>query len=324
MRMLGTFVFASLGSVLALLVGDGIASDHRDAPILQVDTRADLADFYAFQSPADASRTVFIVTTNPAAGILSPDTFSAGVTYNVEVYNDDDFKPDVLFTVKFDKPKNGGQNVKLKSKGGSDLFQARGPVGGDLDLGNGGKFTSGLFDDPFFFDLVGFKTGHLQAAGGKDFFAGTNVSAFVIEVPTVALTRLPRTIIATRARAKKGAVDTIGRPLVSTFFISDPQARNVFNATPLAKQDAFLPVLTQTLASHYSATDAAALADFFIPDVLPIDTAQPSGYFNGRKLEDDVVDVMLAELLQEPAASDGVDANDAAFRGSFPYLALPH
>jgi len=299
------------------------ASDHRDAPIISLDTRADLADLYVFRAPADPSRMVFIVTMNHAAGIVSPDTFTPGIAYNVEIYNDDDFKPDVLFTVKFGKPENGLQGLKIKSKGGRDVFQAAGLVGAELDLGSGGRFRSGLFDDPFFFDAVGFHNGTL-APTGRDFYAGTNVNAFVIEVPTAALLRLPQTIIATRAFAKKGASDAVGRPLVSRFFLGEAHIRDLFNKAKLAKQDVFLASIAATLAPHYDPTQAALVADFLIPDVLPVDTAQPTGFFNGRKLDDDVADAMLGQLTNGAITSDGVPANDRSFTTVFPYLAAPH
>ncbi|MGI5242874.1 DUF4331 domain-containing protein [Dactylosporangium sp. CA-139066] len=72
-------------------------------------------------------------------------------------------------------------------------------------------------------------------------------------------------------------------------------------------------------------------------------TAQPSrlgvlggdlqGFPNGRRLTDDVVDISLqavegaaqtGKLVDALAAGDKVDANDNAFSGEFPYLALPN
>src|SRR5439155_373384 len=56
-------------------------------------------------------------------------------------------------------------------------------------------------------------------------------------------------------------------------------------------------------------------------------------YFNGRRLQDDIIDVSLRVVERvllphhDPAAEalgDGVNANDVPFRGTFPYLALPH
>ena len=54
-----------------------------------------------------------------------------------------------------------------------------------------------------------------------------------------------------------------------------------------------------------------------------------SGFPNGRRLSDDVIDIALqvveGELIGNPNdLGDGVDENDVAFRDSFPYVALPH
>lgn len=54
-----------------------------------------------------------------------------------------------------------------------------------------------------------------------------------------------------------------------------------------------------------------------------------NGFPNGRRLADDVLDIGLqvvaGELVGMPNdLGDGVDANDAAFTSTFPYVALPH
>ena len=54
-----------------------------------------------------------------------------------------------------------------------------------------------------------------------------------------------------------------------------------------------------------------------------------NGYPNGRRLQDDVVDISLqvvaGELKGKPNnLGDGVDGNDSAYSTSFPYLGLPH
>mgnify|MGYP006164518407 FL=1 len=52
---------------------------------------------------------------------------------------------------------------------------------------DGVRVRAGLFDDPFFFDLQGFRdttrTGTLMFNNRRDFFAGQNLTAVVIEVP---------------------------------------------------------------------------------------------------------------------------------------------
>jgi hypothetical protein len=54
-----------------------------------------------------------------------------------------------------------------------------------------------------------------------------------------------------------------------------------------------------------------------------------AGFPNGRRLADDIIDIALqvveGELVGNPNdLGDGVGANDEAFRGAFPYVALPH
>ena len=58
----------------------------------------------------------------------------------------------------------------------------KGDTGEDVDLRGGGTLRADLFEDPFFFDLNGFRNG-LQFTG-DDFFAGLNVTAIVVEVPS--------------------------------------------------------------------------------------------------------------------------------------------
>ncbi|NJO13780.1 MAG: DUF4331 domain-containing protein [Rhizobiales bacterium] len=69
------------------------------------------------------------------------------------------------------------------SRGDGDLT---GPVETTLTR-DGVRVRAGLFDDPFFFDLQGFRetqsTGTLSFRNNRDFFAGTNLTAVVIEIP---------------------------------------------------------------------------------------------------------------------------------------------
>ncbi len=64
------------------------------------------------------------------------------------------------------------------------------------------------------------------------------------------------------------------------------------------------------------------------PDRLGVIGGDNQGFPNGRRLADDVVDIALqvveGELVGNPNdLGDGVDTNDVAFSGTFPYLALP-
>ena len=66
---------------------------------------------------------------------------------------------------------------------------------------------------------------------------------------------------------------------------------------------------------------AATIAGVLIPDVLTFELGNPAGFLNGRGLADDVIDAELNILTKGAVTTDGVNANDAAFPGVFPYLA---
>ncbi len=64
------------------------------------------------------------------------------------------------------------------------------------------------------------------------------------------------------------------------------------------------------------------------PNRLGVIGGDVQGFPNGRRLGDDVIDIALQVVEGELVGSandlgDGVDANDVAFSGTFPYLALP-
>ena len=81
------------------------------------------------------------------------------------------------------------------------------------------------------------------------------------------------------------------------------------------------------------------VASLVIPDTLQVNPAAPAGFPNGRKLDDQVIDITLAAIFLRMGASCGTGtctaatlasaplnppANDATFSTTFPYLAAPH
>ena len=50
-----------------------------------------------------------------------------------------------------------------------------------------------------------------------------------------------------------------------------------------------------------------------LPDVLTVKLGDPSGFLNGRRLGDDVIDAEFSLLTKGAIPSDGVDANDKSF-----------
>ena len=66
-----------------------------------------------------------------------------------------------------------------------------------------------------------------------------------------------------------------------------------------------------------------SLADVLLPDTLTIALGDPTGFLNGRRLADDVINAEFSLLTNGNVTSDGVDANDKAFLANFPYEAAP-
>jgi hypothetical protein len=79
-------------------------------------------------------------------------------------------------------------------------------------------------------------------------------------------------------------------------------------------------------------TPDKTLFDLVVPDTVTINLAQASGFPNGRRLEDPVIDLTLAalflDLTKQPVTTLAnlplnPAANDVPFRSEFPYLAPP-
>jgi len=91
---LGGGLFAGLGP------GTGVASSHREAPLVSADPQVDGTDLYAFRSP-DKPNTVTLVSNwipfeEPAGG---PNFYAwaDGVHYDINIDNDGDAKPDITY-----------------------------------------------------------------------------------------------------------------------------------------------------------------------------------------------------------------------------------
>ena len=322
--------------ILALSNAAGYGADHRDAPGVLEDGRTDINDLYIFQSPANHDNTVLILTVNPLAGVLSPTTFHPKADYILKVDTDADAVENYSLIARFSKPNNSGvQKVALfgypPSGHGAGKKLAEGLTGQTIKFGDGGKLRAGLFDDPFFFDLDGFK--HNFEFTGTNFFAGLNVTAIVIEMPSKQLLDVhregqgkPDTKIGAWAVTQVDGeqIDRMGRPAINTALIP-PELKDDFNdGIPANDREDFHDTVVHTLRSlGNTKTRANSVADALLPDILTFDTSSSSGFLNGRRLKDDVIDIELNLLTNGHVKTDGV-SNDSAFRSDFPYLAAPN
>ena len=181
------------------------ASDHKDSMLLAGDPAADISDVYTFRSPANPANTVLAMT---VSGFIPPA--EASTTY---------FDPNVLYQWKIDNNGDAVEDLVIQAfvtgTGGNQVMHFRGPVapsqaGSATRLSDapevatvrvsnratpivasrsGMTVFAGVRDDPFFFDLVQFR--HVIAGEatsfrnpGVDTFAGTNVLAIVVELPS--------------------------------------------------------------------------------------------------------------------------------------------
>jgi hypothetical protein len=312
------------------------AADHLDAPGLTPpggDTRLDINDVYAFQSPANPSNTVLIMTVDPLAGILNDGTFRAGAAYDFKVDSNGDAKEDLTYRAEFGAPDASlvqGVTLRAMPAGGGGTVRATGVTGTNIPVAGGGTLRAGVFDDPFYFDLVGF-LGLNFCAPGTNFFNGLNVSAIVLEVPS---STFGTSDIGVWGRTILGdtQIDRMGRPAINTVFIpnnvfepsgTEPSQRNAFNAgKPRSDQRDFRGEVVDTLEIFYGAGNPTVdgLADFLLPDILTVDTSSAAGFPNGRGLVDDVIDIELGLVTNGAVTSDCV-GSDSAFSATFPYLA---
>ena len=336
----------ALALAFGLVAVPASAADHLDAPGLTPpggDTRMDITDVYAFQSPSNSENTVLIMGVNPLAGVLNDGTFRAGnASYAFKIDTDGDARENLTFRITFSRPDNSlaqrvtiGLNPGVDSDLGGPMRNriGKGMTNEVIALDGGGMLFAGVMDDPFFFDLEGFLALDFCAPGEErpNFFAGLNISAIVVEVPGAWFDTNNIGVWA-RTVANSQQIDRMGRPAINTVFIpnnplepqgTEPSMKNKFNAAlPRNDQKRFRAEVVDTLKIFYGDDEATinALADVLLPDILTLDTSDASGFLNGRGLADDVIDAEYALVTNGTVTTDCV-GNDSAFTDTFPYLA---
>jgi hypothetical protein len=179
-------------AVLALSASDRRASaaDHLDPPARTdpdidstADRSADIADIYVWHT---AEHLVLAYTfAGPAPRSQAP-TYDRDVLYTINISNAGaPTDPEVQIRFRFGVDERGAAGVEITGlpDGGPPLV---GPVETTLSR-NGILARAGLYDDPFFFDLQGFRetrsTGTLSFVSTRSFFSGTNDTAMVIQIP---------------------------------------------------------------------------------------------------------------------------------------------
>ena len=176
----------SAGLLVLCAPATALAADHVEAPATIKDPAADISDFYAW-SRKEIDDTIVVAITFAGAGASADGgVYDPDVVYGIHIDNDDDGEVDHECFVRFGQDAETGEwGVQVTGLPGGDTV-AEGPVDTVFDAGNGLEVFAGHREDPFFFDLQGYldtlSTGTLAFDGTRDFFAGLNVTAIVVEI----------------------------------------------------------------------------------------------------------------------------------------------
>ena len=315
-------------------------SDHLDAPGLKspnMDARVDITDIFAFQNPANPTRSVLAMNVNPVAPTLA-DSFAPEAVYELILDTDGDTVADVTYCVTFSPRENDGQRATVRRATGEqaqtteisgEILFWNVPVSFDGDaevVGSGDhEFFVGIRSDPFFFDLEGFQ--HDFEFTGEDYFIDKNVFSIVLEMPNTALGEGQVGFWCRVLGPENGdlsQIDRVARPLTNILY-NEGEDKNAFNQVgPEQDRDLFLEEFEAVLeANGYAPGEARTIAETLLPDVLAYDHRVAAAFPNGRKLDDDIVDAALDLFTNGRITSDGVPPHrDMLY--SFPYLGAPH
>ena len=153
-------------------------------------------------------------------------------------------------------------------------------------------------------------------------------------------------------------VNRMGNPLFNEVFVALKDKDNYNRMSPeddlanfatYAENPELAVLLNAIYATAIPESGRSDLVGIFIPDVIRVDTSTgpvplagqasfdrlsvfggdltggvASGFPNGRRLGDDVVDIALTALAEGIPVGDNVTANDQLFHQVFPYSATPH
>jgi len=321
-KLIGGFgLLAVAGTVAAIGAGPLLVSgaDHLDSPLVKIDGRVDLTDVYAWRT--SPSMTTVALNVNP---LTSPADskgarFRQTALYEIKIDTNGDARADIAYRVKFSGIKifsdgTNNQTYTIKRATGSAARRTEWS-GATVAIGKttrysgtkqsaavlgGGKSFAGPRDDPFFFDLVGFK--HLKErvlAGrqdlgtvndtancaladnnaaakllscftGTDTFAGTNVSSIVLSLPNAKLGGTGHTvgIWATTAIATKSGwqrIDRMARPAINTVFNITDGEKDLSNLVNPADDRSTMKDTTVAVLSALSAVVVHAGATGYTP-----------------------------------------------------------
>lgn len=186
----GTLAVAAAGALL-LPGAANRAADHFDPPgrtdplvDANPDLPADIADVYAWHAGDNLN---FAITFAGPNVNTAPAFYDRNVLYKLQVSTAaPDDTPEVVIRVRFG-PGTRANEFGVRFEGVPGVTGTiEGPVETTL-VKDGVQARAGLFDDPFTFDLQGFReirpTGQVRFLNTRDFFNQQNDTGFVLAIP---------------------------------------------------------------------------------------------------------------------------------------------
>ncbi|MDA3647901.1 DUF4331 domain-containing protein [Saccharopolyspora indica] len=333
-------------------------SHHLDSPLARQDPRLDISDVYLFRGTGG---TAFVINVNPLSGA---GAFHPEGVYEFKVDTDDDAIEDITFRVTFgEQDADGRQPLELRRLDGADardrdaagVLVLSGTTGAEISGTGGTRIWAGPAADPFYIEPTVITAVKNAVAGGgtidlgdwdsseaANLFAGTNVSAIVLEVPNDAFGAdtigfWGVTVLPTDAGGWR-QINRCAQPLINTIFHPDDSDRaSQYNTTqPSQDQEIYGPAVRELVARVVAELRTAAdpadyarqVSETIFPDLLRYEIGTPANFGfakrNGRGLTECGPEVMFGVVLNK-AVPLGLDSRAASgrLRDEFPYLSLP-
>src|SRR5437867_2035135 len=231
MKKYWQFIAASLLTVAAYLTW---AADHAEAPLVESDQAADIADVYTFLDPNDNSKVILAFDVH---GFIVPGEngnlggFDHDVLFRFDIENTGGAAPDKFILINFDEQTSRSQpqmaHITIRGKKKHDTIEFAAPTTVSsstassppapvvtTDPATGISFFAGLTDDPFFFDIPAFNRFVGSVLGGapdvaflnrgRDSFAGYNIQMITLSVPAPLLKGPAGNVIGVSATTLRG------------------------------------------------------------------------------------------------------------------------
>jgi hypothetical protein len=338
-------------------------SHHFDTKLAKEDPSLNLCDFYLFDGPLGTTVMAMTVNPDvglSAPDTLHPEGIYA---FRFDLNGDAREELTFKFGFGGPRHRDGSQHTHIqpflvRKATGDDAL--RGASGESLVEGETGSVATnsglrayvGIAPDLFAANagFRAFMTAFYkdQRCDGDAFlhqqnpFAGRNVTAIVLEVPNELIGRGKINAWATISlfgHAPEVQVSRWGLPMVTHLFLNDPgnqELKEQFNASvPSEDMERFAKSITDFAEKMTTYADSAAdpggygklIAARLCPNTLPYELGTAAAFevarFNGRALDDDVLDVMFTLAANTPIV-DGLAPDRGRIRKDFPYYGAPY